>query len=284
MLPHYLPHYPAPAKLNLDLRIISKRPDGYHELESIFTLIDLQDTLCIAPRDDNQIILHTPTKGVLAQYDLTVRAAQVLQAYSPHAKGADIWIEKHIPMGAGLGGGSSNAATVLMVLNQLWHCHLSTDTLIRLGQTLGADIPFFIFGQTAFARGIGEQLTIFNVPKQYYIVVHPNISIPTAKIFAHTDLPRHSPSQANPTWDNLQPLRNDMQAVVLQDYPQVKAAFDALTPFGVPRMTGSGSCVFLPCDSLQQAQSIQTKIPQTYPSWCVSSLPYHPLLSIISNR
>lgn len=285
MLPEHFPHYPSPAKLNLDLRIIGRLPNGYHALESIFTLIDLCDTLCIAPRDDGQIILHTPTQGIEPEQDLTVRAAKLLQQHSGSLKnGADIWLDKKIPMGGGLGGGSSNAATVLMVLNDLWACHLSVAQLIDLGVKLGADVPFFIFGETAFARGVGEQLQAIDVPPQYYVVVRPDEHVATPKIFAHPDLPRNSPSNPQPTWANLQPLRNDMQGVVLQAYPKVQAAFDILAQHGEPRMTGSGACVFLACETAAQAQAIAFRLPENLQAWCVNALPRHPLLSKLSNR
>ena len=220
MLPEHLPHYLSPAKLNLDLRIVGRRDDGYHELESIFTLIDLYDTLCIVSRDDGQIVLHTPTKGVLPEEDLTVRSARVLQQISGSQSGADIWLDKNIPMGGGLGGGSSNAATVLLVLNQLWRCGLSQQQLIDIGVTLGADVPFFIFGQTAFVRGIGEQL---------------------------------------------QP-------------------FDILVQYGSPRMTGSGACLFLSCETREQAENIAASLPKDWQTWCVSVLNQHPLFHLLSNR
>ena len=284
MLPTHLPHYPSPAKLNLDLRIIGKLPNGYHALESIFTLIDLHDILCITPRPDSQIILHTPTAGVSPEDDLTVRAARKLQAVSGCLQGADIWLDKHIPMGGGLGGGSSNAATVLLVLNQLWQCQLSPQQLIDIGVTLGADVPFFIFGQTAFARGVGEQLQSIDVPQQYYVLLHPNEHVATPKIFAHPDLPRNSQSNPHPTWTNLQPLRNDMQNVVLQDYPNVQAAFSALQSYGKPRMTGSGACLFLPCESLAQADAIRTQLPQQWQTWTVQNITVHPLFSVLSKQ
>lgn len=285
MLPENLPHYPSPAKLNLDLRIIGRLPNGYHALESIFTLIDLCDTLCIAPRDDGQIILHTPTQGVAPEHDLTVRAAKLLREFSGSLKkGADIWLDKKIPMGGGLGGGSSNAATVLMVLNHLWDCQLNTAQLIDLGVKLGADVPFFIFGETAFARGVGEQLHAIDVPQQYYVLVHPDEHVATPKIFAHPDLPRNSPSNSQPTWANLQPLRNDMQGVVLQDYPKVQAAFKLLARFGEPRMTGSGACLFLTCETETQAHEIQSKLPENCQNWTVCGLSQHPLFSILSIR
>ena len=284
MLPPHLPHYPAPAKLNLDLRIIRQRPDGYHDIESIFTLINLADTLAIAPRHDNQLILHTPTPNVPPAQDLTIRAAQALrQAAQGSLKanttpfGADIWLNKTIPMGGGLGGGSSNAATVLLVLNHLWQCHFSPEQLIQIATPLGADVPFFIYGQTAFARGIGEQLQPIAIPPQHYVLVRPNAHIPTAQIFQHPHLPRNSPSTPNPSYAALQPLRNDMQNIVLENYPAVATAYRQLQAYGTPQLTGSGACLFLPTDTLAAAQHIQSQLPTSLESWAVSPLPIHPL-------
>ena len=272
MLPPHLPHYPAPAKLNLDLRIIRQRPDGYHDIESLFTLINLADTLAIAPRHDHQIILHTPTPNVPPAQDLTVRAAQALrQAVQGSLKtseaqtaplGADIWLHKTIPMGGGLGGGSSNAATVLIVLNHLWQLHFSQEQLITIATPLGADVPFFIYGQTAFARGIGEQLQPIAIPEQHYVLVHPNAHIPTTP---------------NPSYAALQPLRNDMQNIVLQNYPPVATAYRQLQAYGIPRLTGSGACLFLPTDSLEAAEYIQSQLSPNLESWVVSPLTAHPL-------
>ena len=281
MLPPHLPHYPAPAKLNLDLRIIRQRPDGYHDIESLLTLINLSDTLAIAPRRDNQISLHTPTPNVPPAQDLTIRAAHALrQAAQGSLKtsfGADIWLHKTIPMGGGLGGGSSNAATVLIVLNHLWQLHLSQEQLIQIAIPLGADVPFFIYGQTAFARGIGEQLQPIAIPEQHYVLVHPNAHIPTAQIFQHPHLPRNSPSTPNPSYAALQPLRNDMQNIVLQNYPPVATAYRQLQAYGIPRLTGSGACLFLPTDSLEAAEYIQSQLSPNLESWVVSPLTAHPL-------
>lgn len=283
MLPAHLPHYPAPAKLNLDLRIIRQRPDGYHDIESIFTLINLSDTLAIAPRNDNQITLHTPTPNVPPEQDLTVRAAQALRQATDSLKtqttplGADIWLHKTIPMGGGLGGGSSNAATVLIVLNQLWQLNLSPEQLIQIATPLGADVPFFVYGQTAFARGIGEQLQPITIPEQHYVLVHPNAHIPTAQIFQHPHLPRNSPSTPHPSYAALQPLRNDMQNIVLQNYPAVAAAYHQLQAHGTPQLTGSGACLFLPTASLEAAEYIRSQLSPNLESWAVSPLPIHPL-------
>ncbi|MCG6503051.1 4-(cytidine 5'-diphospho)-2-C-methyl-D-erythritol kinase [Kingella pumchi] len=272
-----MPSYPAPAKLNLDLRITGRRADGYHELESIFTLIDLQDTLDIEPRDDGRIVLHTPLSDVPPEQDLCVRAARALQNFSGCLKGADIRVEKRIPTGGGLGGGSSDAATVLMVLNRLWDLNLPSNTLQKIGLTLGADVPFFLFGQSAFARGIGEILTPLALPPQWYVLVRPNVHVATPKVFAHPDLPRDSTPCAAPSFAALQPFRNDMQAVVLAEYPPVAAAFRLLQDYGNPRMTGSGACLFLAFDNAAEAEAVLSRLPETLESWCVAGLAEHPL-------
>lgn len=272
-----MPSYPAPAKLNLDLRITGRRADGYHELESIFTLIDLQDTLDIEPRDDGRIVLHTPLSDVPPEQDLCVRAARALQNFSGCLKGADIRVEKRIPTGGGLGGGSSDAATVLMVLNRLWDLNLPSNTLQKIGLTLGADVPFFLFDQSAFARGIGEILTPLALPPQWYVLVRPNVHVATPKVFAHPDLPRDSTPCAAPSFAALQPFRNDMQAVVLAEYPPVAAAFRLLQDYGNPRMTGSGACLFLAFDNAAEAEAVLSRLPETLESWCVAGLAEHPL-------
>lgn len=269
--------YPAPAKLNLDLRITGRRADGYHELESIFCLIDLCDTVYIAPRNDRQIILHTPISGVSAEADLTYRAAAALQPFSDGLCGADIWLEKRIPMGGGLGGGSSDAATVLMVLNKLWRCSLTRQQLIDIGVKLGADVPFFIFGKNAFAKGIGEQLTELHVPQQWYVVVKPPVHVSTAVIFSHERLTRNSEPSIMPSFQSLQPFRNDMQAVVFQEYPAVSEAYRALEKLGKTLMTGSGACLFAAFDSEDKAAAAFRQISKNYEAYCVKGLARHPL-------
>lgn len=273
--------YPAPAKLNLDLRIIGRRQDGYHELESLFTLIDWCDYLYLHPRADGMIQLHTPTAGVLPEQDLSYRAAKLLQEHTQTQQGVDIYLEKHIPMGGGLGGGSSDAATVLLVLNQLWHCHLSTQELIQLGVTLGADVPFFLFGQNAFAQGIGEQLTPIDIPQRWYVVVRPNQHIATASLFQHPNLTRNSLPHAQPSYQNLQPFRNDMQAVALQSYPIVAQAFQAMQCYGQAQMTGSGSCLFLTFEQESEARTVWKKMSEQWDCKLAKGLDIHPLCKIL---
>ncbi len=266
----------APAKLNLDLRIIGRRSDGYHLLESIFTLISLYDRLWLRVNGSGEIKLHTPIENVDPQQDLTVRAATLLRQQSGKKLGADIWLQKNIPMGGGLGGGSSDAALVLMVLNQLWQLNLNQIQLQQLGLQLGADVPFFIFGQTAFAQGIGEKLSQIQIPKQWYVIIKPPVHVSTPKIFAHKDLTRNSTPRIMPDFQARQHWRNDMQKVVTAEYPEVKNALNILANFGKPMMSGSGSCVFLAFADEDTAQAVYNQVSNTHQAYCVASLNKHP--------
>lgn len=282
MIPPHIPIYPAPAKLNLDLRIIGRRQDGYHLLESIFILIDWYDHIGITSRQDGNIILHTPLPDIPAEHDLTVRAAHALKPYRPHANnGVNIWINKQIPTGGGLGGGSSNAATVLMALNQIWQCGLTSKELTSIGLTLGADVPFFLYGRSAFVRGIGEQMQAINIPQQYYVVVYPNCHVSTANIFNAPDLPRNSTPNTYIDFASLHPLRNDMQETVLSQYPEVATAHQILSQYGHAQMTGSGSCIFLPIPDLDTGQSLCMNLPKQWQSRCTTMLPQHPIQKIL---
>lgn len=271
----------APAKLNLDLRIIGRRTDGYHELESIFCLVGLYDVVHIGLRRDKEIVLHTPIEGVAVEHDLVVRAAKLLRPYRPDAPGVDIWVEKNIPMGGGLGGGSSDAATVLLALNRLWQCGLNRPQLIDLGLRLGADVPFFIFGKNAFARGVGEKLTQMDIPKRWYVIVRPDEQVSTQKIFSHKNLTRDSKPSIIPSFQAMQPFRNDMQAVVFEDYPKVFAAFAELKNYGNAMMTGSGSCIFVSLDNKMQAEKICSQVTKKYQAYCVEGLSVHPLFDFL---
>ena len=266
----------APAKLNLDLRIIGRRSDGYHLLESVFTLISLYDRLWLRVNNNGQIKLHTPIENIDSQQDLTVRAATLLRQQSCKNLGADIWLQKNIPMGAGLGGGSSDAALVLMALNQLWQLNLNQIQLQQLGLQLGADVPFFIFGQTAFAQGIGEKLSQIQIPKQWYVIIKPPVHVSTPKIFAHKDLTRNSTPRIMPDFQARQHWRNDMQKVVTAEYPEVKNALNVLANFGKPMMSGSGSCVFLTFADEDTAQAVYNQVSNAHQAYCVASLTKHP--------
>ncbi len=250
-------HAPAPAKLNLFLHVTGRRPDGYHELETVFQLIDLQDSLHLRLREDGEIHRIGELPGVPAESDLVVRAARLLKAESGSPLGADIALDKAIPMGGGLGGGSSDAATVLMALSRLWRLDWPADRLARLGLALGADVPFFLFGRTAYARGVGERLVALELPPVWFVVVAPPVAVPTAAVFAAADLTRNTKplklsglSRDGRVWQG----RNDLQPVVMRRYPVVAAALaslqDAALAAGLDpalaRMSGSGACVFCP--------------------------------------
>ncbi|HJU50083.1 MAG TPA: 4-(cytidine 5'-diphospho)-2-C-methyl-D-erythritol kinase, partial [Pseudogulbenkiania sp.] len=248
--------YPAPAKLNLMLKVVGRRADGYHLLETVFRFIDYSDTVELALRDDGVIELLNPIDGVPAERDLTVRAARLLQQHSGTSLGASIRLTKRIPMGGGLGGGSSDAATVLLALNALWQTAVPRETLMQLGLTLGADVPVFIFGRNAFATGVGEELTELDLPEKWYVVLHPGVHIPTAEIFSSKLLTRDSGISIMRILETTQQRRNDLQRVVTSKYPAVNEALSELEKYGSPLMTGSGSCVFLECDSENEADKV----------------------------
>lgn len=267
----------APAKINRFLHVTGRRDDGYHLLESVFELIDLTDRVDIRVRDDGEVVRPQPIAGVPADQDLTVRAARLLQQATGCPLGAEIGLTKVIPMGGGLGGGSSNAATVLMVLNALWNLQLPPEQLARLGLRLGADVPFFLFGGAALARGVGEALEPIELPAGWFVLIAPPVAVPTAGVFGAPELTRNTPpltisgfQDGRPgsfeAWNSLlsQDLHNDLQPVVQRRYPQValairqlaQAARNAgLSPEQV-RMSGSGACVFLPVPDEALAQRV----------------------------
>lgn len=268
--------FPAPAKLNLTLAITGRRADGYHLLESVFRFIDLMDTVELAVRDDGQMVLDTPIAGVPADTDLTVRAARALQAASGSTLGASIRLHKRIPMGGGLGGGSSDAATVLLALNRLWQLNLPRQALQDIGVTLGADVPVFIFGRPAFATGIGDELTECDVPDAWYVVLHPGVSVPTAKIFSHQGLTRNSTPSIMRALQTTQ-RKNDMQSVVCQMFPEVADCLAKASEYGSAMMTGSGACVFLEYDTEAQAGAVFQSLSHSYTGFVARGLQYHPL-------
>lgn len=273
--------FSAPAKLNLDLRITGRRRDGYHDLESIFCLVGLYDTVYLALRNDDKIVLHTPVEGLPQEKDLSFRAAVLLKEYTGSAGGVEIWVDKKIPTGAGLGGGSSDAATVLMALNHLWQCGLERRQLIGLGVKLGADVPFFIFGRSAFARGVGEKLTEIDVPKQWYVIAKPDAHVATAEIFSDPLLTRDSKPSIMPSFTALQPFRNDMQAAVFRIYPEVWEAYLEMSRYGNALMTGSGACIYTAVSGREKAEAIYRQISKTYEAYCVEGLDFHPMFDVI---
>jgi len=255
-------NWPAPAKLNLFLYITGRRADGYHLLQTLFQFLDCCDRLDFTVTDDSRIELTPELPGVPPGDNLVVRAARLLQAHAPDHAGVRIRLHKRLPMGGGLGGGSSNAATTLVALNHLWRCGLDQPALASLGLGLGADVPIFIHGQAAFAEGVGERLTPAWPAERNYVVIVPDCHVSTAEVFRHPDLWRRSP--ALPLAQRLhQPWQNDCQPLVRRLYPEVANALDWLIEYAPSRLTGTGCCVFAECDSAEQAR----KILDCAPAW-----------------
>ena len=252
--------WPAPAKLNLFLHITGRRDDGYHSLQTVFQFLDYGDRLYFALRTDGAIRCFGGPPGVPADADLCVRAARLLQKTAGVRMGVDIYNEKRLPAGAGLGGGSSDAATTLWVLNRLWAAGLEPEPLAGLGLRLGADVPVFLFGRAAWAEGVGELLTPVDLPEPWYLVVNPAASVSTAAVFADPELTRNSPRMT--IRDFLSGGgHNDCEAVVRRRYPEVAAALDWLNRFAAARMTGTGACIFAPFATQAEAQAIRRQLP-----------------------
>ena len=281
----------APAKLNLFLHITGRRPDGYHALQTVFQLLDWGDRLHFSRRDDGVIARKTDVPGVPEADDLVVRAARLLQSTTGSPLGVDIEIGKILPMGAGLGGGSSDAATTLLALNRLWGVDLSREALQDLGLKLGADVPFFIFGQNAFAEGVGETLQAVNLPKRFFLVVSPAVHVPTAAIFSEKGLTRDSKvltitdflaqHSSDTDWPDSFG-RNDMQAVVAEKYAEVATVLEWFSNLAPARMTGSGASVFAAFRSKAEAEMAQAKLPASWKSKVTESLDSHPLFAFAS--
>ncbi|MDT3670890.1 MAG: 4-(cytidine 5'-diphospho)-2-C-methyl-D-erythritol kinase [Aromatoleum sp.] len=266
----------APAKLNLFLHVIGRRADGYHLLQTAFRLLDWGDRLSFELREDGRVERVSDIPGVPAQQDLVVRAADALQSATGCRLGANITVDKQLPMGGGLGGGSSDAATTLIALNRLWRTGLDREQLATLGLQLGADVPFFIFGRDAFAEGVGEELKAIELPPAWYVVVAPPVTVPTAEIFSAEELTRDT-EPLKLTDFAASTTRNDLQAVACNRYPEVSAAIDWLSQFAPARMTGSGACVFAQVASGDDAQRIVESCPERFRAWKARSLARHPL-------
>lgn len=268
---------PAPAKINLFLHIVGRRPDGYHLLQTAFRLLDWGDEIHLRRRDDGLIVRTTDVPGVAPGADLVVRAAHALrQAVGGAVRGVDIGVYKRIPMGGGLGGGSSDAATVLIALNRLWGCNLPRQRLQEIGLGLGADVPFFVFGETAFAEGVGEALQPLNVPPAWYVLVAPPVSVPTAEVFSAEELTRNSEPIIMRAFAT-HTTRNDMQATVCKRFPEVSEALVWLSQYGAARMSGSGACLFASFDSEGKAEQVAAAAPQGWKVWVARGLDRHPL-------
>lgn len=277
--------YPAPAKLNLFLHVVGRRADGYHELQTVFRFLDYGDELEITPRADGQIVLVEPLPGVAPERDLCWRAARLLQAQMGGGLGADIRLIKRLPMGGGLGGGSSDAATVLMALNRIWGLGLSRKALQGLGLQLGADVPVFIHGQTVFAEGVGEIFQPLVLPPATYVVLIPAVAVPTQAVFSHPELTRDTARLTitpltEGAWQDSR-TRNDLEPLVTRLYPEVAAALDWLGQFGAARMTGSGACCFAAFAYREDAERVFASRPPGMHGFVADGLDQHPLFGIV---
>ena len=280
----------APAKLNLFLHVTGRRPDGYHLLQSVFQLLDYSDLLHFELREDGVIRRETAIAGVPEASDLIVRAGKLLHAACQpqcdgKSLGATIRIDKRLPMGGGLGGGSSDAATTLIALNHLWQTGLSRAELSRIGLQLGADVPFFLFGSNAFVEGIGENMTAVSTPQHWYVIIEPGVSVPTAEIFSAPQLTRDT-KPVRITDFSTAPVgfgKNDLQVVAATLYPVISEVIDWLSQYGSARMTGSGSCVFCALESEQQADAALEKVPARWKAWKARALAQHPLAHLLKS-
>jgi 4-diphosphocytidyl-2-C-methyl-D-erythritol kinase len=267
---------PAPAKLNLFLHVVGRRPDGYHLLETLFRFIDLNDTLQFTLRHDGGVHRVNTVAGVPEEEDLCVRAARLLQRECGTSLGVDIAVEKRIPMGGGLGGGSSDAATTLLALNRLWGLALSRERLMQLGLMLGADVPVFVFGENAMGAGVGEELQACPLPDAWYVVLFPPVHVATGQIFARTELTRNTISLKIRAL-SLRETRNDLEPVVCDLYPVVAHYLAWLNGFAPSRMTGSGACVFAEFAGEEEAQAVLGQLPKDMKGVVARGLPQHPL-------
>ena len=272
--------WPAPAKLNLFLHVTGRRADGYHSLQTAFRLIDLADSLRFSARADGKVVLRQPLAGVPAERDLSVRAAMLLKHASGYQGGVEIALDKRIPLGGGLGGGSSDAATTLLVLNHLWQLGLKRGELQQLALKLGADVPVFVFGESAFAEGVGEQLTPVALSAAWYLVLVPPVEVPTATVFAAPELTRETkPIKLTAFFDGLKQraLRNDLEPVVSKRYPEVARHLAWLKRHGEARMSGSGACVYAEYSTRSEARAVAAQLPRTMRGFVARGLQRHPL-------
>jgi 4-diphosphocytidyl-2-C-methyl-D-erythritol kinase len=274
--------WPAPAKLNLFLHVSGRRADGYHELQTLFQLIDLCDSIAISVREDGRIERPDGPAGVTPEEDLVVRAAHTLRQATGTRLGATLKVHKRIPLGGGLGGGSSDAATVFLALNHLWGTGLSLDELAALALPLGADVPVFIQGSTAWGEGIGERLTPVTLPPRWYAIIHPGVGVSTREVFQSAELTRNSPLITIRAFLD-SGGRNDCEGVVRARAPEVAEALDWLARFAPARLTGTGSCVFAACESAAQAERLAAQVPDRWVSFVAAGLNTSPVHARLSN-
>lgn len=278
------PDHPAPAKLNLFLHVVGRRADGFHLLQSVFALIDLHDTLRARVRIDGKIVRANDVPGVPEEEDLVVRAARLLQSETGTKLGADLELEKRIPVGGGLGGGSSDAATTLLILDRLWETRLGPEKLAVLGVRLGADVPFFLFGRNAWVEGIGERLQEVQVPARWYAVLVPPVHVPTPLVFSAPELTRNTEAlkiedfSAHPgqVFENGR-FRNDLEPVVVRRFPEVREHLEWLARRAPARLTGSGGCVFAAFATREEAERVIGELPAAMTGFVAQGMQKHPL-------
>lgn len=274
----------APAKLNLFLHVINKRADGYHNIQTIFQLIDLYDNIFIRTNKSGLIRRTSEHANIQESDDLSIKAAHLLKPFTDDQSGVDIFIKKTIPMGGGLGGGSSDAATTLIALNALWQCQLTQKELQGLALKLGADVPFFIFGQNAWAEGVGQNLTPFSIPPQDYLVIAPKETVSTREVFESLELTKDRiPLKIAGFSNELDPrnLVNDLEKGVLKKFKGIAIVFDWLKQFGQAKMTGSGSCFFIPLGSADEGKKLVEKKPEQSLGFVVKGLNNHPHFNLM---
>lgn len=270
--------WPAPAKLNLFLRITGRRTDGYHELQTLFQLLDWGDVVWLRPRADGRIHRHAGPPGVADEDDLTVRAARLLQLDTGCPLGVEIATDKQIPLGGGFGGGSSDAATVLRALDRLWGTGLPVDRLAALGLQLGADVPLFVRGASAWAEGVGERLQPLALPPRWFLLLDPGVSVPTGELFQAPDLTRNAPPVKMADFDFDRAVGNAFEPVLRQRAPLVDAALTALSRFGPARLTGTGSGCFVAFADRAEAQRAADRLRQRWRVWIARGVDESPLL------
>ena len=288
----HLKSWPAPAKLNLFLHITGQRDDGLHLLQTIFQILDVCDTLQFELRDDG-VITRVTESDIPHEQDLIVKAARLLQSHTRMTQGVSLYIDKQLPMGGGLGGGSSNAATTLVALNKLWDCGLEIDELAKLGLALGADVPIFVHGISAWAEGVGEQISAINLPKSHYVVLFPQIFVSTGKVFAHSQLRRDCTSitirdfseelNSNGFEAAFQTVENVCEPVVREMVPEVDAALNDLAKFAPARLTGTGACVFARFESEVAAQQAWQVLQQKWTGFVAQGVNRSPLYTSLES-
>ncbi|QTH71107.1 4-(cytidine 5'-diphospho)-2-C-methyl-D-erythritol kinase [Pseudoalteromonas xiamenensis] len=271
----------APAKLNLFLHINGKRADGYHELETLFTLLDFGDELTFEANEKGSVTIEGAPSDINLADNLIFKAAQMLRPYTAQTTGAHIVLNKRLPMGGGVGGGSSDAATTLLALNELWNCQLNVSELANLGVKLGADVPVFVRGVSAHAQGIGENLLPVSLSEKFYLVVSPGVHVSTAAIFGHPDLPRDTPKLSD-GW-SMENTRNDCEVLVKKLYPEVEKTLEWLLKYAPSKMTGTGACCFAEFTSREAAERVLQTLPENWQGFVAKSVncsPVHKQLNI----